>query len=220
MLRRLFAAVALSAAIAVPAQAQYVFGFSGGSPAQLVLNGSTVVNAVDQGWWAKIGSTYQHTSTNDNYFVGLNTDGGSYRNFFLFAVPNGLTITSAALRLNSYTVTTTATFALFDYLGSLTALDASTNSTDGTVYNDLGQGVFYGSRPYSSADNGLTHDIALNASAVAALNGAQGGQFAMGGRVDADLIDVPETTVPEPSTYAMMAAGLAALVIVRRRRPV
>lgn len=226
MLRRLLSAVALSAVLAAPAQAQYVFGVMSSSPplVQLVLNGTTTITANDQGWWQKDGLNYSHNAANDNYIVGLCCGTGSYRNFFLFSVPADLTITSAALRLNSFEVTTTATYQLFDYLGSTTALSASTSTLSGAIYNDLGAGVQYGSRFYSSADNNLTRDIALNAGAISALTGARGGLFAMGGRIDADIIDVidvidvPSSSVPEPSTYALMGAGLAALFVARRKR--
>ena len=42
------------------------------------------------------------------------------------------------------------------------------------AYLDLGTGVGYGSRTYTTADQLQVLDVTLNASAVAALNGAAG----------------------------------------------
>jgi hypothetical protein len=106
------------------------------------------------------------------------------------------------------------------------------------VWTDLGDGTAYGSRTVSAADNGTTLVTVLNSAALAALNGALGGTFALGGHLT--TIDKtgpsqesiffngsgqPVTlaltlAIPEPETYALLLAGLGLLgFAARRRRP-
>lgn len=107
------------------------------------------------------------------------------------------------------------------------------------VYDDLGDGTLYGSRVMTYADNagtfpglGLFVDIELNAAAIADLNAALGGFFALGGMNGTinlatanseymfaftnqthltQLVLNPPTAVPVPPAMGMLLAGLGLL---------
>jgi hypothetical protein len=71
----------------------------------------------------------------------------------------------------------TELYTLFDVSTPIASLTANQAGAAG-IYNDLGSGVSYGSRIVSAADNGTFVTIAVNASALAAINDAAGEQFA------------------------------------------
>jgi hypothetical protein len=114
-------------------------------------------------------------------------------------------------------------------------------------FNDLGTGTVYGSRVYTGADGanspaapeGTNQSITLDAAGIAAI--LSNTTFGIGGRVTtlggnptsefildssgrgvcphciAELQITTQSTVPEPETYGLLAAGFAALWIFRRR---
>jgi Ca2+-binding RTX toxin-like protein len=62
------------------------------------------------------------------------------------------------------------------------------------IYNDLGDGVIYGSRVYANADDYLHRTIDLNAAAISALTAKSGQAFALGGLLTTlDTIDNSES---------------------------
>lgn len=69
------------------------------------------------------------------------------------------------------------------------------------VYEDLGDGTFFGSRTYTAADEGSLTTIDLNSDAVAAINAAAGGIFCIGGIMSGgghgriELTDVSPDTI-------------------------
>lgn len=91
--------------------AEFIYGFSGGSPNTLSLNGSTVLStgqsqfdfgSNNQGWWS---ATSSNNTSNDNYLVGDNSNDGSnlLNNFFTFDISEVLEpVTSATLNLQRY----------------------------------------------------------------------------------------------------------------------
>jgi PEP-CTERM motif len=193
------------AATAAPAQA-YLFGFSdggnNGTIVQLTLDGTTVVNSFDTGWY----NGADHSTDNTNYIVvrpgDFNSNG--YNNFFAFDLSN-LTgsFSTATLTFNSYDVTETATYQLFDFGGSISSLVAGTGGL--TAFNDLGSGTSYGAFGYGPSDSYNSRTLTLNAAAVADINRSLGGNFALGGTLE------PGVAVPEPATWAMMLLGFFGL---------
>jgi len=176
---------------------------------QLILNGTTTINATTTGWYQSTGTTNQPGGS--NYIVGLCSNCGPdlFRDFFIFDVPVGIAVTSASLRLNTYvydSLNPAEIFSLFDVSTNLNTLRGGTAGIAG--YNDLGTGVLYGSGVYTAADQGQFRTIALGASALGAIQGSAGGSFAMGGSLQA-------SAVPEPSTFALVF-GTLGLLAARR----
>jgi opacity protein-like surface antigen len=54
------------------------------------------------------------------------------------------------------------------------------------IWNDLGTGVEYGSFTATSASNGTIEEITLNANAIASLNAAAGGEWAIGAAIQSN----------------------------------
>jgi hypothetical protein len=173
-----------------------------------------------------------------------------WRSFFVFdlSVP-GTTpaiVTAASLRLDTLLYDSpddSETIEFFDVSTPIATLTSGAgNATDNiAIFDDLGGGTSYGSRAYSEADENLVREIELDAAAVAAINAALGGSFAIG----ASLIDCATcldpgqgladelvfadgfgdagsaikqlVLVPEPSTALLLAWGLAGLAGRTRR---
>ena len=123
------------------------------------------------------------------------------------------------------------TLELFAYSGSISDLDSGSAGVAG--FNALGSGTLLGSMSANTSDTG-TLSIALNGSAVAAIQAAEGGNFAVGGRVlgtpptdylFGNSIDTAQTTlrlgtsaVPEPGSVVLLAIALAMIATTARRR--
>jgi hypothetical protein len=172
---------------------------------QLILNGITTLNASNTGWYTNSGATNQPGGT--NYITGLcsNCGGDLFRDFFVFAIPAEIAITSASLNVNTYvydSVNPTETLSLFDVTTPFNTLVGGTGGL--AAYNDLGSGVVYGSRVYTAADQNLFRSFSLNAAALSAIQQSSGGSFIMGGAL-------ASVSVPEPATWALMAGVLSLL---------
>ncbi|WP_197705457.1 S8 family serine peptidase, partial [Dolichospermum compactum] len=141
----------------------------------------TTILASDTGWYDNTGS---HSPTNTNYFVGDNFDIVLRRNWMTFNLPTLVQpIVSAQLQIKTYGYLSndvSETYELRDVITPVTTLVAGgTGLTN--IYNDLGDGVIYGSRNFTSADSNKTVTINLNSSLVNALNAKSGQAFALGG---------------------------------------
>ena len=193
-----------------------MFGSTPSGTQQLILTvgGTQTLAASFTGWWDSTGS---HDAGNSNYGVGDANSSPDHHDFFVFDL-SGIegTITGAQLSIgntaNGYMAGIPAgisTLAMFDVSTSIEALEA-TNSGQVGIFTDLGSGTLFASRTVSAADNGTQVLITLNASALAALNAAEGQEFAIGGALESS------TATPEPGTVMMLGSALAGLLYFRR----
>ncbi len=190
---------------------EYIFGFSPSGTQQLILNGNTIVNASNTGWYDNNGT---HSSFNANYIAGICCGPLDHRDFFVFFVPNLGTITSATLSIgnsaNGYVSPRSSdTYRVFDVSTSIATLVAN-QAGRVDIFNDLGTGTLYASRSVDATTDGTQVQIPLNASAIAALNSAQGTQFAFGGALPPPL---PPPTIPVPPTLLLTVLALAGMGI-------
>lgn len=180
------------------------------------------------------------------YTTGRFDDGYAFRSFFVFDRP-GTTVHAARLELFNPFPTDDypeAGFTSADAWETLSVFDVTTDLTsllDGSAnaFDDLGSGTLFGEVSVSDADDGSWITIDLNADFLALLNGGSG-QFALGlsltslrdtfgewevvfagseSEPAARLyVALPQTPVPEPSTYGLIGAGVLLGVAALRRR--
>ena len=215
---KIAAAVAVTFALAAPAQADTVF-------------------ADNSGWINSAGgnSAAGFNGGINNNFAGW--ENNEYNNFFNFLLPN-TSFTSATLYI--YNEASNPDPSPYDAGAFYTVHQASSFDFAG-----LESGPGLGSVTLLSSNTGVGHyvGISLNATGLSALNAAAGGQFNFGGSITTSFAN-PETTndqiaifgwgggtpiayldystttapIPEPETYAMMLAGLGMLGFMARRR--
>ncbi|MEM7255039.1 MAG: VPLPA-CTERM sorting domain-containing protein [Pseudomonadota bacterium] len=188
------------------------------------------------------------------------------RMYHIFDIPSldpGKTITSAVLKIphgsRSYASTVpggagdpTETVAFFDVSTAPEVLrNPDTSQADAVldaIFDDLGTGASYGGFVASASSNNTTESIVLTPDAVAALNAALGGTWAIGGKITSntqtafgaeeqvfkgseDGRDNPPngypffaqselelTVVPVPPAVLLFASAIAGLGVIRRRR--
>jgi hypothetical protein len=198
---------------------------------------------LDSGWYTDKG---EHDSDNSNYLTGA-YDGRIYRSFFVFDLGSvGDIITGAELRLfnpgNGYqSPDPSETLLLFNVSSLIDDLVAAheDDSPEGmAIYEDLGTGVELGSQIVSAADNGQYVSLVLNAAAIAELNAARSGLWAIGGSLtslrtplsdqenvfsfsnefDPGLLVLQTVPIPEPSTWALALLGIVGLMTLRSKR--
>lgn len=202
-----------------------------------------VINYSDRGWYRTTGF---HSPSNQNYisgdYRGIFED-SDYRNFFVFDLSGVLLpIESAKLALFLPAGQSTPGYQSADQSENYELHDVVTpiftllNGTGGVAaHTDLGSGTIYGSRTITAADQGSVVEIALNSSAIAALNSSDG-LFGIGGSVttldeiannevvfsfasDAPFVSqLRLTLVPEPSSGLLCLIGIVATQLRRNRR--
>jgi hypothetical protein len=141
-------------------------------------------DATGRGWF---NSTGAHTATNLTAFVGQGSGTTRFRGFFVFDLTAlGQPVGSALLRLELEAFLgpdASEVFAVYDVSTSPDQLLLTqTGRTD--VYADLGTGVAYAVGVASPAQVGTVLELPLSEEAVAALNAAAGGPFAIGVSVE------------------------------------
>lgn len=145
---------------------------------------ATDVSYSDRGWYTSAGT---HNAGNTNYFVGWDASGGSeLRNYFAFDLSRlGANVLSADFVVNSATSTIVGgseTYVLSEVTTPVATLVAGGSGLT-AIFNDLGDGAAFGTRVYTSADDNQDRTITLSPAAVAAINAARGGSFALGGSI-------------------------------------
>lgn len=206
---------------------------------------AVTLDAVNAGWYIQTGTHYAGVT---NYIVGNSGDNGNtYRNFFVFDLTSVTdTITAADLKLwnpagGYVSADATEKYELYDVSTDINTLTAGGFGLT-AIYDDLGTGNQLGFFAASTAANGTTVSISLNATGLAYLNANRGQQVALGGTLtslDADnwsgemffrnpgvetygyqleLVTQAPVPTPEPATAALGVMGLAGLTIAGRRR--
>jgi hypothetical protein len=193
----------------------------------------TVLNATDSGWYNP--TMLGHIAEIKNYAIGPDD---TFRNFFVFDL-SALTetYTKATLRLEGPPGhgSGTANYEIYDVTTAIPTLRSSVGlgAVADAIHADLGSGVFYGSGIVTPGATVFEFD--LNFNALAAINGAISGPWALGGRnavsnsyafynsdsltwVRQLVLDTQPIGIAEPSTLALLGLGLAALAGTRRRK--
>ena len=145
------------------------------------------INAFDSGCYNELGNV----SNAYDYFTGFvprwQYGTGTYRGYFVFDL-SGLTSNDTILDASFEVLTGKMWFLEGNETLQLsevsTPVDVLTAREQGRtdIFDDLGDGVLYGSRSVSWSDWSILN-VELNDDAVAALNDAKGDQFAMGSAI-------------------------------------
>jgi hypothetical protein len=195
----------------------------------------------NQGWWS---ATRGNLDSNDNYFTG-EISGDILRSFFSFDLTSlSGTVVGAELTLRRFrfdSADPTETLGFFDVSTPATTLN-NNEGTSATIFDDLGTGVSFGTFVLPVATTPEVITFTLNAAAIAAINGAQGGFFSIGGSLlsldnpfsderifffssdlDPQMLTITtadNATVPEPLSVLVWVglASVAGLVKYRRGR--
>jgi hypothetical protein len=213
----------VASSIGLAGTSQAIFAFSPSGTQQLILNGGAIVlNATNTGWYDQTGAGNSAESALNNYIAGIcgSSDGCSgddlnYHDFFVFNLANlDNTITSAELSIGNDATdgyinpNPSETFDVWDVSTVITTLVAGSGGV--SAFNDLGSGTLYGSTSVNAGDDGTQVTITLDSAALAAINAAEGGNFAVGGAVVLG-------GVPEPTSMLLLATGLGVLATLRTR---
>jgi hypothetical protein len=223
------------ALISEPARADYyAFGntlTSGYAVLDLDVDGTWVALTTlgVQGWISDgqygVGGAY---GTNTSYTVCFQ-DGDYFNNYFGFnlagpacqvsnpsscsTLPKNATITAANLVVYSGKISNDLTYTLYGATQLLSQME--TGSPNPALFEQMMSGVSYGTfkLPENTTNTVMQLVFSLNSSAVSDISAAAKNRamFAMAGYVD-------PPPVPEPSTWALMLAGLTGLGVVARCR--
>jgi hypothetical protein len=170
------------------------------------------------------------TTTFDTWFAGyinsptFGLPTGEYRDWFAFSIPDiGEPYTTVVLHLifplGGVSVTypgNTETWTLFDVSSSTIPKLLSLTTGDPSIFVDLGSGTVYGTYTVNASSQvpiPLQVDFPLNSAAVAAINAARGGAFAIGGAVTSIDAAPRSGPAPVPTLSTGMTIALGSLLV-------
>lgn len=196
----------------------------------------------NQGWWrADVGNS---NSNNDNYITGV-SGSSEFRSYFTFDLSSisGETVTGATIELRRYNQSGTPTLEFFDVSTSAEDL-AQRNTVSAAIFDDLGTGSSYGSFTPTAGASTDVLSFVLNGDALRDITASLGGYFSIGATVSNGIMFsssgsepgnggsgftqqlvlatgpvVGPAPVPLPAPLALLAAGVASMALVRRRKP-
>lgn len=137
-------------------------------------------------------SAGDHNPGNANYAVG-DADSTNYRDWFAFNIPLlAGRVTAASLRLNTYGIVTSDAFETYRLRHVNTPVSTLVAGGTGlvSIYNDLGEGVVYGTRDFFPNESNQYLTMTLTADFLTNVMAAAGQAFAIGGEIaslDGDL---------------------------------
>jgi hypothetical protein len=216
-------------------------GLIGSASAAFILSTAQnefVSGTYNQGWYS---DEFTNVNSNDNYSVGRSYPFGTsqpvnYRNYFTFFIPYfSDQISEATLTLQRFLSEGSITYTLFQVSKDASELNLGKSTFNIATYNDLGDGISYGSFPnfYNGNSNDLL-SFSLNAAGLSAITDSQGKYFSIGGSITDGLVagqyqnlfsgsfgyaaTLTIVTIPEPSAYALFGIGVIGMLMVLRRK--
>lgn len=151
----------------------------------------TVLDAIDQGWYAKdLGPNFAdnvHTASNENTLTGRGTNSRDYRSFFVFdlsAETEPVVAAELRLELEQYSSgSASEPFTVYDVAATAAQLNMDYGDDDPNglaIYDDLGSGSIYATPTATPPQQGTVIAIPLSAQALADLDSSLGAGFAVG----------------------------------------
>jgi hypothetical protein len=200
----------LTAAVSFGENSRAMFGYSPNGTQQLILNGTIILQASTAGWYDETGANNTNGPGISNYIAGIcgssdACDGNNYNqhDYFVFDLSGvTATITSAQLSIGNLNSTgyidpnPRAVYSCWDVSTPIPELIASQSGRPG-IFQDLGSGFWYANTVVSAASDGTQVVVNLNAAAIASIQAAEGGSWAVGG------------SMPPPPQTELGGAGLA-----------
>lgn len=197
---------------------------------------AVVLTATARGLYDSAGTMPFGPAANANVTIGdnLSSEFRGYFNFDLSAVSG--TVSAATFHLDGTAfvfANPSETFGFFDFTGNVANLLAGTGGV--AAFGDLGSGASYGTavQPAGSGSVAVSLAVTLNAAALADINAALGGDFALGAALTSlndplfeffafspsliTQLELEVTAAPEPASLALFGTGLLAGGWLRRR---
>ena len=154
------------------------------------------VDAFDAGWY--LGG--YHRPWDINYTTGYFPEYGEFRDFFAFdltALANEGRVAKATFNVFAANLVTEDEFESLQLVDVTTPVDeVVAGGPDAlSIFEDLGTGKIYATRDVFAGEAWTTISIELNAHAIADINAALGGQFALGGRETTIDVEGPQQNI-------------------------
>lgn len=189
---------------------------------------------LNSGWYSQAG---EHATADVRYIASENTGQRNFFTFLLDGIDTSL-ITGATLTVFTYDVSVTGTFTLHEITTATSTLAAT--SPAGTIgqatYQDLGDGLEFGSTTFGASDSQSFVTFTLNQNFLNAIQSASGiinlggtftttpnnnsgYAFANSNYNTGNILTLTTTaTIPEPHSSVMLFASLALVGVLGMKR--